>query len=347
MKEAFLYEKLENNKVRCDLCAHRCRLPEGKTGICGVRKNIEGTLYTLVYDKLISAHIDPIEKKPLFHFMPGSTSFSVATMGCNFRCLHCQNYEISQIPKGEEIIRGSSTPPEDIVGSAERYGCGSISYTYTEPTIFFELAYDTAKLAHEKGIKNVFVTNGYMTEEAIDMIKPYLDAANVDLKFFDEKMHKRICGASRDPVLDTIRKMRELGIWVEVTTLVIPTKNDSDEELEQIARFIKEVGTEIPWHVSAFHPTYKMLDLPRTPSSTLYRARKIGLNVGLKYVYTGNIPGDEGEHTLCYNCKAVLIHRYGFELVENHIIDSRCPFCGAIIDGIGLGRRENESVRNV
>ena len=347
MKEALLYQKMEDNKVRCELCAHRCLLTDGKTGICGVKENIGGTLYTLVYDKVISAHVDPIEKKPLFHFLPGSTSFSIATVGCNFRCLHCQNYEISQMPKDQKRISGSNMPPEDIVRAAHQHGCESISYTYTEPTIFFELAYDTSKLAHEQGIKNVFVTNGYMTEEALLMIKPYLDAANVDLKFFNERTHKRVCGASRDPVLDTIRRMKEFGIWVEVTTLIIPTKNDSDEELGQIAKFITEVGVDIPWHVSAFYPTYKMLDLPRTPAATLERARKIGIGAGLRYVYTGNIPGDEGEHTLCYNCKAVLIHRVGYEIVSNHIRDSRCPYCGAAIDGVGLTRREYENVRNI
>jgi len=336
MKEAYLYEKLEDQKVRCNLCAHRCLLKEGKVGICGVKKNIGGVLYTLVYDKIISTHIDPIEKKPLFHFYPGSTSFSIATVGCNFRCLHCQNYEISQMPKDHKLIEGTAMSPQEIVDAAYRYGCSSISYTYTEPTIFFELAYDTAKLAHERGIKNVFVTNGYMTEEALVMIKPYLDAANVDLKFFDEKMHKRICGASRDPVLETIKRMKEFGIWVEVTTLIIPTKNDSPEELEAIANFIKSVGPEIPWHVSAFYPAYKMLDIPRTPLETIHRARKIGLQIGLRYVYTGNIPGDEGEHTYCYNCKAILIHRFGYEILANYIRDSRCPYCGAIIDGIGM-----------
>lgn len=347
MKEALLYEKLKENKVRCDLCAHRCLLPDGKTGICGVKQNVGGTLYTLVYDKVVSAHVDPIEKKPLFHFLPGSTSFSIATVGCNFRCLHCQNYEISQMPKDQKRIVGSDMPPEEIVAAAYQYGCESISYTYTEPTIFFELAYDTAKLAHERGIKNIFVTNGYMTEEALTMIRPYLDAANVDLKFFNERTHKRVCGASRDPVLDTIRRMKEFGIWVEVTTLIIPTKNDTDEELEEIAKFVKEVGEDIPWHVSAFYPAYKMLDLPRTPASTLHRARKIGIGAGLRYVYTGNIPGDEGENTFCYNCKAVLIHRFGYEIVANHIRDSRCPYCGAVIDGVGLGERRYDVLRNI
>lgn len=344
MKEAYLYEKLDNQKVRCNLCAHRCLLSEGKTGVCGVKKNIEGILYTIVYDRIISAHVDPIEKKPLFHFLPGTTSFSIATVGCNFRCLHCQNYEISQMPRDHKRVEGTSMAPEDIVNIAHRYGCSSISYTYTEPTIFFELAYDTAKLAHEKGIKNIFVTNGYMTKEALLMIRPYLDAANVDLKFFDEKMHKRVCGASRDPVLETIRRMKELGIWVEVTTLIIPAKNDSDEELEKIAGFIGEVGADIPWHVSAFYPAYKMLDLPRTPVETINRARRIGLRTGLRYVYTGNIPGDEGEHTYCYNCKAILIHRLGYEIVANYIRDSRCPYCGALIDGVGLQVRPYEKV---
>lgn len=347
MKEALLYQKMEYNKVRCNLCAHRCLLGEGKTGICGVKKNVGGMLYSLVYDKVVSAHVDPIEKKPLYHFLPGSTSFSIATVGCNFRCLHCQNYTISQIPKDWNKISGSSMPPEKIVMAAYQYGCESISYTYTEPTIFFELAYDTAKLAHEKGIKNVFVTNGYMTEEALLMIKPYLDAANVDLKFFNDKTHRRVCGATRDPVLDTIKRMKDLGIWVEVTTLIIPTKNDSDEELEQIARFIKEVSPDIPWHVSAFYPAHKMLDLPGTSAATLCRARKIGIDTGLKYVYTGNIPGDDGEHTFCHNCKAVLVHRYGYDFVVNNIMDSRCPYCGAVIEGVGMGQREHESVRNI
>lgn len=347
MREAYLYQKLEDKKVRCDLCAHRCLLTDGKVGVCGVKKNIEGILYTLVYDKVVSAHVDPIEKKPLFHFLPGSTSFSIATVGCNFRCLHCQNFEISQMPKDQDRIIGSNMPPEDIVTAAYRYGCESISYTYTEPTIFFELAYDTAKMAHERGIKNIFVTNGYMTEDALLMISPYLDAANVDLKFFNEKTHKRVCGGSRDPILDTIRHMKGLGIWVEVTTLIIPTKNDTDEELQQIAGFIKDVGADIPWHVSAFYPAYKTLELPRTPSATLHRARKIGIDAGLRYVYTGNMPGDEGEHTFCYNCRAVLIHRYGYEIVANNIMDSRCPYCGAVIDGVGIGQREYENVRNI
>ncbi|MBI5042989.1 MAG: AmmeMemoRadiSam system radical SAM enzyme, partial [Nitrospirae bacterium] len=225
--------------------------------------------------------------------------------------------------------------------AAEKARCKSIAYTYTEPTIFFEYAYDTAALASRKGIKNVFVTNGYMTKEALTLIKPYLDGANVDLKFFNEKTHQKICGAKASHVLDTIKLMHELNIWVEVTTLIIPTLNDSDDELKQIAKFVYSVGPEIPWHVSAFYPTYKLTDKPRTPAATLKKARKIGFDAGLRYVYTGNIPGDEGEDTLCYNCKTMLIDRHGYEILKYNIKDSRCPKCSAIVDGRGM-----EGVRN-
>ena len=337
MKEAMLYEKIEDKKVRCGLCNHRCIILPSKRGICGVRENQEGTLYTLVYERLVSANIDPIEKKPFFNFYPGTRSYSISTVGCNFRCLHCQNYEISQMPKdGKGMITGDAVKAEEIVEAAEKAGCKSIAYTYTEPTIFFEYAYDTARLANKKGIKNVFVTNGYMTKEALTLIKPYLDGANVDLKFFNEKMHQKICGAKVSHVLDTIKLMREYNIWVEVTTLIIPTLNDSDDELKQIAEFVYSVGPEIPWHISAFYPTYKLKDKPRTPAATLKKARKIGFDAGLRYVYTGNIPGDEGEDTLCYNCKTMLIDRHGYEILKYDIKDNRCPKCNTIVDGRGI-----------
>ncbi|MEK6680650.1 MAG: AmmeMemoRadiSam system radical SAM enzyme [Nitrospirota bacterium] len=337
MKEAMLYEKIEDRKVRCNLCNHRCIILPSKRGICGVRENQEGALYTLVYEKVVAANIDPIEKKPFFNFYPGTRSYSIATAGCNFRCLHCQNYNISQMPKDHDgMIAGESVKTEAIVAMAEKTKCRSISYTYTEPTIFFEYAYDTAVLASKKGIKNVFVTNGYMTKEALTLIKPYLDAANVDLKFFDEKTHQKICGAKRNPVLETIKLMHELGIWVEVTTLIIPTLNDSDEELRQIAQFVYSVGPEIPWHVSAFYPTYKLTDLPSTPAATLKKARKIGFDAGLRYVYTGNIPGDEGEDTFCYNCKTLLIDRHGYEILKYNIKEGRCPKCQTLVDGKGM-----------
>jgi pyruvate formate lyase activating enzyme len=337
-KEAMLYEKLDDNKVRCDLCAHRCIIPDGKKGICLVRENQGGVLYTLVYGRTISQHVDPIEKKPLFHFYPGTLAYSIATPGCNFRCKFCQNWEISQMPREEHLIMGSEATPDQIVTAAQRTGCHSIAYTYTEPTIFFEYAYDTSRLAHEAGLANLFITNGYQTPETIETIQPYLDAANVDLKSFSEKFYHKIIGAKLQPVLDSLKLMVKLGIWVEVTTLVIPTLNDSDEELHDIAAFIHdELGAGVPWHVSAYYPTYKLVDKPRTPPSTLRRAREIGLEEGLHYVYEGNIPGSDGENTYCYQCGTRLVQRIGFTVIENLIINHRCPQCGALIDGVGMG----------
>ncbi|MEK6692418.1 MAG: AmmeMemoRadiSam system radical SAM enzyme [Nitrospirota bacterium] len=338
MKEAMLYERLEKGDVRCILCGHRCLIKDGKRGICGVRESKGGTLYTLVYGKVIARHIDPIEKKPLFHFHPGSTSYSIATVGCNLRCTHCQNYEISQYPKEryDIVIPGEDTTPEEMVGLAKSTGCLSISYTYTEPTIFFEFAYDTARLAKEKGIKNVFVSNGYTSPDATKMIAPYLDANNIDLKSFRDEHYRKVCGGKLQPVLDTIRLMKESGVWVEVTTLIIPTYNDSEEELRNIAEFIKSVSIDIPWHVTQFYPTYKLLDQPRTPIGTLRRAREIGLEAGLRYVYEGNVPGEGGESTYCYNCGKILIDRYDYIIKGNYIKDSKCPDCGSVIGGVGL-----------
>jgi len=241
------------------------------------------------------------------------------------------------MPRDQDLIPGRNLEPKEIVSQALQYNCKSISYTYTEPTIFFEYAYDTAEVAHKEGIKNVFVTNGYMTKEALHTIRPYLDAANVDLKSFSDEFYKEICGAKLNFVLDSIRTLKELGVWIEITTLIIPTLNDGEEELKRIAEFIREVGEEIPWHVSAFHPTYKLLDRPRTSAKMLHRAREIGLGVGLRYVYCGNIPGDEGENTYCYTCKELLIQRYGYQILKNRIKDGLCPDCGTKIDGIGLG----------
>lgn len=336
MKEAVLCEKLDDGRVRCHLCSHRCLIAEGKTGTCGVRVNQEGTLYTLVYGKLISENIDPIEKKPLFHVHPGSKSLSIATVGCNFRCLHCQNADISQMPRERGRIIGEEVSPEGLVSMARRTDCRTIAYTYTEPTIFFEYAMDVAQLAHEADIQNVFVTNGYMTPEALERIHPYLDAANVDLKGFTEDFYRTVCGAKLQPVLDALRLMKQMGIWVEVTTLLIPGLNDGEEEVWNIARFVRSLGQETPWHVTAFYPTYRMTDRPRTPVSTLRRARTIGLEAGLRYVYSGNVPGDEGEDTLCYACGRVLVDRYGYQIVAYHIQKGHCAYCGAEIDGIGL-----------
>jgi len=334
--EALLYEHLKDKKVKCNLCGHRCVIGNGKRGICGVRENRDGALETLVYGKLIARHIDPIEKKPLFHFLPGSLSYSIATAGCNFKCLFCQNADISQMPADNKgLIMGGSFTPEDVVASAVKGNCKSISYTYTEPTVYFEFARDTAILAREKGLKNIFVTNGYMTKEALGMIQPFLDAANVDLKAFTEEFYKKYCGAKLENVMDTLREMKSLGIFMEVTTLIIPGLNDDCMELGKLAEFLAgSVGPETPWHISGFHPTYKLKDRPSTSLETLVSAREIGMKCGLKYVYTGNVHGEEGESTFCYNCGKMLIQRIGFYVKKNAVEKGMCPYCGAHMDGV-------------
>ncbi|MBI4823671.1 MAG: AmmeMemoRadiSam system radical SAM enzyme [Nitrospirae bacterium] len=335
MKEAMFYERLEDGKVRCFLCGHGCTIKPGKRGICHVRENIDGTLYSLVYGKVISMNIDPIEKKPLFHFLPGSSSFSIATVGCNFRCEHCQNYEISQYPREnpDVPIPGKDMTPEEVVELAQRYKCESISYTYTEPTIFFEFAYDCMRLAREKGIKNVFVSNGFMTPESARVAAEYLDANNIDLKG-DNEFYKSICHAKVEPVKETIKLMKELGVWVEVTTLIIPDHNDSEKVLRDIAEFISSVDPSIPWHVTQFYPTYKLTDKPRTPVKTLRWARQLGFEAGLKYVYEGNVPGEGGENTYCPKCKELLIKRFGFSIIENRIKEGACFRCKTPMDGV-------------
>lgn len=345
MKEAMFYEKKDQHRVVCTLCPHNCTISPGKTGICNVRKNIDGILYSLVYEKAIALHIDPIEKKPLFHVYPASKSFSMATVGCNFKCEFCQNHDISQLPRETKSqgIPGREVSPEEIVQSAVQNRCKTIAYTYTEPTIYFEYAYDCAKLAHEHDILNVFVTNGYISEEALRTIQAYLDAANVDLKGFDEAFYQKIVGGKLSAVLNTLQLMKKLGIFVEVTTLIVPGQNDTEEQLKNIARFIKEdLGVDTPWHISRFYPQYKMSHLPPTRVATIRRAREIGLEMGIRYVYIGNIANDVGENTYCYRCKTLLIERWGFSLVKNIIgKDQCCPNCGAKIDGIGLSSSDS------
>ncbi len=335
MKKARFYEKLDAEKVKCNLCNHHCVIKPGKRGICGVRENQDGTLFSLVYGRLVSENIDPIEKKPLFHMLPGSTSYSISTVGCNFRCLHCQNYQISQYPhlhKGD--IVGEERTPEDVVNGAILAGCKSISYTYVEPTIFYEFAYDCAKLAKQKGIKNVFVSNGYMAPEVTKELAEVLDGINIDIKAFTDKFYKEVCKARLQPVLDNVKLMHELGVWVETTTLIIPGWNDSEGELRDIAQFIHSVDPSIPWHVTAFYPTYKMTDKPPTPVSILRRAREIGLEAGLRFVYEGNVPGEGGESTYCPRCKEQLIERFGFSIRKNNMKDGKCPKCGEPIEGV-------------
>ncbi len=337
MKEAMLYEKLSDGKVRCNLCNHRCTLKDGNYGICGVRQNNHGSLFSLVYDRIVASHIDPIEKKPLFQFYPGSRAYSIATVGCNFRCKHCQNSDISQFPINRKgYSAGDQVTPDEIVRDAEGSGCKSIAYTYTEPTVFFELAYDTARIARPRGIKNIFVSNGYMTSDALKEISPYLDGINIDLKAFTDEFYREICGARLQPVLDNIKLARELGIWVEVTTLIIPTLNDSQDELRNIAGFIRAVDEDIPWHISQFYPTHNLTTLPRTPLETLHRAWEIGVRTGLHFVYEGNVPGRGNESTYCHNCGELLIGRRGYSILKNRIQDGHCPSCNTPVAGVGL-----------
>ncbi len=331
MKEAMYYKALNDGKVKCELCPHQCEILSGKRGICRVRENREGILFSLNYNRLIAAHVDPIEKKPLFHFYPGSQSYSIAAIGCNFHCLHCQNWTISQV-KGD-VIKGEKVSPERVVQNALASDCLSISYTYTEPTIYYETAYDISCLAHEKRLKNIFVTNGYISSEALNHIAPYLDAANVDLKAMSEDFYHDICGASLQPVLDRIKQYYELGIWIEVTTLIIPGYNDNAEELKQIAEFIADIDKGIPWHVTAFYPTYKLNDAPPTPLSTLKLAYQIGKDEGLQFVYQGNV--GHGENTFCPSCGKLLVKREYFN-IGNKIENDKCPFCGEKIKGIGM-----------
>lgn len=334
--EALLYKTLPGRQVRCVLCSHRCVIAEGQRGICRVRENRGGTLESLVYGRLIARHVDPIEKKPLYHFLPGSLSFSIATVGCNFRCRFCQNADIAQLPADRGgAIRGERVSPEAVVAAAARAECRSIAYTYTEPTVFFEFALDVARLAHAQGIRNVFVTNGYMTREALDVIGPVLDAANVDLKAFTPGYYKDQCGARLEPVKETLRAMKARGVYVEVTTLIVPGLNDDPNELKALAAFlVRDLGPETPWHISRFHPTYRLTDRPPTPVRTLQRAREIGIAAGLQFVYTGNVPGDEGENTFCPACGERLIERRGFRVGKVRLKDGRCAKCGAAIAGV-------------
>lgn len=331
-REAQFWNKLEGADVQCILCNQFCHIKPGNRGQCGVRENQDGKLMTLVYGNLIAANVDPIEKKPFFHFLPGSLAYSIATMGCNFRCLHCQNADISQVPRETGKIIGEYVPPEEVVAQAEFNGCQSIAYTYTEPTMFYEYAMDVAVLAKEKGLKNVFISNGYTGEDAAKKIIPVLDANNIDLKG-DDQFYRRICGARLEPVEKNIKLFWDSGVWVEVTTLIIPGYNDSDNQLKGIAEFLASVSTDIPWHVSAFYPMYKLRDVPRTGPEVLRKGIRLGHEAGLKYVYAGNITG-ESESTKCSNCGEMLIERLGYRVMKNSVVGGKCPKCGMKISGV-------------
>ncbi len=323
-----LYEELENHKVRCNLCGRRCVINEGGTGFCLVRKNEKGTLYSLVYAKAISACADPIGKKPLSHFNPGALVMSIATVGCNFRCQFCDNWMISQ----EKKIGGKPFPPEDVVKATRENGCQGISYTYTEPTVFFEYAYDTAKLAHQVGFFNTFVTNGYMTPEAVKTIAPYLNAATVDFKGGgDPDFYKSFSAVpSVEPIYEALKEMKRNGIHVEITNLVVPKKGDSLDRIKELAAWIKDaLGKDTPFHLLRFHPDYQLTTIQSTPIKTLEDAYATVKEAGLDYTYIGNVPGHPCENTYCPNCNELLIKRFGFEITKwNLTKDTRCPACG-------------------
>jgi len=327
MKEVYLYKKLENNKVQCQTCAHYCTILPGQRGICRVRENIGGKLYALNYGKAIACHIDPIEKKPFSHFLPGTYSLSVATAGCNFRCANCQNWDISQGFKETREIPGENLSPKEIVNLALKNELPSISYTYTEPTIFLEYALDTMKLAKKAGLKNNFVSNGFMSPESAKLAIPYMDANNIDIKSFSDEFYISSCGGRLQPVLDTAKLMKKSGVWVEITTLVIPTLSDSEQTFKDIAMFIyDELGSETPWHISQFSGeiSWKLQKLPDTPVETLKMGYEIGKKTGLKYVYIGNVPGLPCEDTFCPKCGALAIDRTGY-IVSRHDKDGKCP----------------------
>ncbi len=337
MKEALLYKKIGEGDVKCFLCRQGCKIKDQHVGLCGVRRNDSGTLYTEVYDKVVSTNVDPIEKKPLFHFAPGTKSFSMATVGCNFLCSFCQNYSISQMPRDHGRIMGEKYTPQQLVSLAQSHKCRSIAYTYTEPTIYYELARDTMEEAHRHGLLNVFVTNGFMTREMLDDSKGLIDAANVDLKGFDERFYVKYCRGRLEGVLDSIKIMKEMGIWLELTTLFIPTLNDDINEIKELSTWIRtEVGSETPWHVSRFFPQYKEQNLPPTDLDFLRKVRQIGLDVGLYYVYTGNMPWDPGEKTYCPGCSQLLVDRVGYNIERNVIKDGKCPKCGYKVEGVEM-----------
>jgi pyruvate formate lyase activating enzyme len=329
MKESYLYKKMSGNQVECQTCSHYCNLAPGKRGICGVRENIDGKLYALNYDKVITYNIDPIEKKPIFHYLPGTNTFSFSTVGCNFRCDNCQNWDISQGPKKSNTILGEKISPNELVNLAKKSNCKSISYTYTEPTIFLELALNTMKIAKNEGLKNIWVSNGFMSKKSFELASPYIDAINIDLKFFDNEQYKKITGGRLDPVLENLKRFKKAGIFLEVTTLAIPTLSDSPEMFTKISKFIKdELGPDTPWHISAFSGeiSWKLQHLPPTPVEIIKRAYQIGKEAGLKYVYTGNIFGDSGENTYCPKCNEKVIERFGYT-IKRFDKNANCPKC--------------------
>ncbi len=335
MHRALLWKEIEGKRIQCNLCSHFCIIEEGQKGRCAVRLNEKGVLYTLVYDRVPAINIDPVEKKPLYHFLPGTTTFSFGTMGCNLRCVFCQNYTLSQTPREQGVVSGERVSPEYMIEAALKYECRTISYTYSEPTIFFELMRDTAEMALARGIKNIMVSNGFMSKACLRELKELIQGANIDLKAFSDEFYSSLCGAKLKPVLKNLVTIKEMGWWLEITTLLIPGYNDGEEELRSMARFIsRELGQDVPWHISRFHPDYRLTDISMTPLKRLEMAYEIGKEEGLEFVYLGNVPSLL-ENTYCPECGHLLIERQG---VRAEVVGMReggkCTRCGREITGV-------------
>jgi len=332
MKEASYYKKLKDENVQCALCPRECVIKKNSYGFCNARKNIDGKLYSAVYSNPCAVHIDPIEKKPLYHFMPGEKALSIGTIGCNLECKHCQNWTMSRA-KPEGIVT-QKISPEEIIEIAVEKGCGIISYTYNEPTVFFEYMLDCAKIAKKKGLKNTIVSNGFINEEPLKELCKYIDGANVDLKSFNNKFYKDICSAWLEPVLESLKILKQKNVWLEITNLIIPTLNDNIKEIGKMCIWIKEnLGADVPLHFTGFYPCYKLLDIPKTSPEILKKARKIALKTGIKHSYVGNVFAAEENNTYCPKCGKLLIERSVFSIIKNNIKNSKCS-CGEQIAGV-------------
>jgi pyruvate formate lyase activating enzyme len=333
LKEVMYYKKLANQRVECEICPKRCKIADLERGYCGNKENRGGKYYSLVYSRPCAIHTDPIEKKPLFHYLPGTLAFSIATAGCNFECRFCQNWNMAQFRP--EQIKSYHITPKGIVDIAKREGCATIAYTYSEPVVFYEYMYDIAGLAEKEGIGNVMISNGFINKKPLVDLCRHLTAVKIDLKAFTERFYSETCSGELRPVLDTLEILNKINIWYEIVVLIVPTLNDSEEEITKMSLWIKNrLGANVPVHFSRFYPTYKMKNLPPTPIRTLERARKIGLDMGLNYVYIGNVPGHEGENTYCPRCKNLIIKRIGYTVLKTDIEDGRCKYCRSPIPGI-------------
>ncbi len=331
--EAKHYRKLNDKRIECELCPRKCQIADLERGYCGVRENRDGKYYSLVHSRVCSANADPIEKKPLFHFLPGTGAFSIATAGCNIECKFCQNWEIAQ--KRPEQIRSVEMPPSRITELAGQYKCGTIAYTYSEPVVFFEYMYDTASYSRGQGLRNVMISNGYINEKPMRELCKVLSAVKIDLKAFTDSFYKNTCSGELKPVLDTLLVLKDEGIWFELVILIVPTLNDSTAEISRMCRWVKKnLGSDVPMHFTRFHPSYKLQNLPPTPIKTLENVYKTANAEGIKFAYLGNIPGHEAENTFCPGCGKILIERAGFHIRANHIKKGKCGFCEISIPGV-------------